>query len=73
MSLDLTVERLNRGYSIKSLAGHLGIHEHAIRRLEAGGTIHPASAKKIADFFGCKVTDIMPLSARGGDPEVDAA
>lgn len=57
----LSAERLNRGHSIRSLAAELGVHQHAIRRLEAGQPIHPASAKLIADYFGCKVTDLMPL------------
>lgn len=60
-TINLAEQRLNAGYSIKSLAAELGIHEHAIRRLEAGGSIHPANAKKIADKFGCKVTDLMPI------------
>lgn len=61
MTFDLATERLNRGHSIRSLADELGIHQHAIRRLEAGEGVHPATAKKIADYFGCRVTDLMPL------------
>jgi plasmid maintenance system antidote protein VapI len=60
--IDLTTERLNRGHSIRSLADHLGIHQHAIRRLEAGEGVHPATAKKIADYYGCKVTDLLPAT-----------
>jgi transcriptional regulator with XRE-family HTH domain len=60
-AINLAEQRLNAGYSIKALARELGVHEHAIRKLEAGGTIHPANAKKIADKFGVKVTDLMPL------------
>ncbi len=62
MSIDLTSERLNKGHSIRSLADELGVHQHAIRRLEAGGSVHPATAKKIADYFGVRVTDLMPMS-----------
>ncbi len=58
---NLTEARLNRGHSIRSLAVELGVHQHAIRRLEAGERIHPATAKTIADYFGCTVTDLMPL------------
>lgn len=61
MSVDLAAERLNRGYSIRSLAEELGVHQHAIRRLEAGEGVHPATAKKVADFFGCQVTDLMAV------------
>jgi len=60
--IDLATERLNRGHSIKSLSRELVVHEHAIRRLERGeGGVHPATAKKIADYFGVQVTDLMPI------------
>lgn len=59
--INLTAERLNRGHSIRSLAHELGIHQHALRRLEAGEGVHPATAKKVADYFDCKVTDLMPI------------
>jgi transcriptional regulator with XRE-family HTH domain len=58
---NLRAERMNAGYSIAQLADELGIHHRQIRRLEAGGSIGPANAKKIADKFGVKVTDLMPL------------
>lgn len=61
MSIDLATARLDRGHSIRSLADELGINQHSIRRLEAGGTVHPATAKKVADYFGVLVTDLMPL------------
>jgi plasmid maintenance system antidote protein VapI len=61
MNFNLTAERLNRGQSIKGLARTLDVHEHSIRALETGKTVHPATAKKVADFFGVKVTDLMPL------------
>ncbi len=59
--MNLMAERLNRGHSIRSLAEVLDVHQHAIRRLEAGEGVHPATAKKIADFFGVQVTDLMPV------------
>ena len=58
--IDLKALRLNEGYSIKALARELGVHEHAIRRLERGeGGVHPATAKKIADRFELQVTDLL--------------
>lgn len=60
-SFDLTVARLNAGYSIRGLAAVIDVAEHAIRRLEGGESVHPATAKKVADFFEVKVTDLMPL------------
>jgi ribosome-binding protein aMBF1 (putative translation factor) len=66
MSFDLTTARMNAGYSIKSLARELDVHEHAIRRLERGeGGVHPANAKKVADRFGVQVTDLMPVESNG--------
>lgn len=60
--LNLATERLNRGHSIRSLARELEVHEHAIRRLERReGGVHPATAKKLADYFGVQVTDLMPI------------
>lgn len=59
--INLTVERLNRGYSINSLAEELGVHRNVITRLEAGESVHPSNAKKVADYFGVKVTDLMPV------------
>lgn len=61
MSIDLKAARLDKGHSIRSLADELGVHQHSIRRLEAGGTVHPATAKKLADFYGLQVTDLMPV------------
>ena len=60
-TFNLTEARLNAGYSIRGLARELDVHEHAIRRLEAGEGAHPASAKKVADHFGVQVTDLLPM------------
>lgn len=62
-TFNLTAARLNAGYSIKGLAEELDIHEHAIRRLEEGKGVHPATAKKVADRFGIQVTDLLPLES----------
>lgn len=58
---DLPEARLNAGYSVRGLAAEIGVAENAVRRLEAGESVHPATAKKVADYFGIKVTDLMPL------------
>jgi DNA-binding XRE family transcriptional regulator len=67
---NLSRERLNRGLSIRGAAKDIGVAEQSIRRLEDGLGVHPATAKKVADFFGVKVTDLMPLEP---DPEKVAA
>lgn len=58
---DLAAARLNRGLSIKAAAREIGVHEHSLRSVEGGGSAHPATAKKIADFYGVQVTDFMPV------------
>jgi DNA-binding XRE family transcriptional regulator len=67
--MNLAAARINAGYSIRSLARELDVNEHSIRRLEAGEAVHPATAKKVADFFGVTVVDLMPLN---GDDEAVA-
>lgn len=61
MSFDLTTARVNRGLSQRAAAKAIGVHPASIRSLERRETVHPATAKKVADFFDCKVTDLMPL------------
>lgn len=58
---NLTEIRLNRGFSIRALADKLDVPEQSIRRLESGAGVHPANAKKIADWAGCTVVDLMPV------------
>jgi transcriptional regulator with XRE-family HTH domain len=62
--MNLASERVNRGFTIRGLAREIGVAEQTLRRLENGEVVHPAKAKLVADYFGCKVTDLMPL---GGD------
>jgi transcriptional regulator with XRE-family HTH domain len=59
--MNLTAERLNRGLSLAAAARVIGVHRNTLTALEAGARVHPESAKKIADYFGCKVTDLLPL------------
>lgn len=60
LPFDLRTERLNRGYSRKGLAQEIGVHREVLRRLELGtGGITPANAKRIADFFGVTVMDLL--------------
>lgn len=59
--MNLTEARLNAGHSIRGLAAHLDVPEQSIRRLEEGKGVTPANAKKVADYFGLKVTDLLPV------------
>lgn len=61
---DMKVERMNRGLSRRALAREIEVPEQSIRRLEAGHGISLAYAKKIADFYGVLVTDILPTDAQ---------
>jgi transcriptional regulator with XRE-family HTH domain len=69
MKIDLVAERVNRGYSSFAFAEAVGLPSSTYRRLETGEHVSPATAKKVADYLGCKVTDLMPLPV----PEPDAA
>ena len=57
---DLRSARINEGHSVRSLASDIGIAYNTLLRLERGGAVHPATAKKVADHFGIRVTDLMP-------------
>jgi transcriptional regulator with XRE-family HTH domain len=57
----LHVARLNRGHSVRSLAAEIEIDARTLSRLEDGLPVHPGKAKKVADYFGVRVTDLMPL------------
>jgi transcriptional regulator with XRE-family HTH domain len=65
----LEAERLNRGHSLRSAAKAIGVERGTLERAERGLGVHPASAKKIADFYGVKVTDFWPVD----DDEEQAA
>lgn len=61
-AFNLAEARLNKGFSQRDLAREIGVNRDAIRRLETGvGGVRPATAKKVADFFEVRVTDLMPL------------
>ena len=63
--MNLTAERLNRGLTISAAAEMIGVHRATLTALERGQTVSPANAKLIADHFGCKVTDLMPVDSDG--------
>lgn len=63
---DLRAAYLNAGFSRRSFGREIDVPEQTIRRLEGGEPISPRYAKRIADFFEVKVTDLMPLDDRNG-------
>lgn len=60
--MNLRAERLNKGLSTRDAAAEIGVTQAILIRAEGGQGVRPAHAKKIADFYGCKVTDIWPVS-----------
>lgn len=62
VAFDLHAERVNRGLSLRRAGSQMGIAPNTLKQAENGSTtVHPGTAKKIADFYGVKVTDIWPL------------
>lgn len=58
--MNIAVERVNRGLSVRQAADEIGVAPGTLAALEDGRSVYPASAKKVADYFGCKVTDLIP-------------
>jgi ribosome-binding protein aMBF1 (putative translation factor) len=52
--------RMNRGVSIRGLAREIEVPEQSIRRIESGRPISLPYAKKVADWHGVEVLDILP-------------
>jgi len=59
--VNLALEILNRGMSRRAFARAAGVSEESVRRLEDGRRVHPATAKRVADYLQVPVTDVMPL------------
>lgn len=71
MTVDLRVERINRGWNINEAAKRMGVSRATLRRLESGvARPHAATAFKVASEYGFKVTDIWPLES---EPNAGAA
>jgi transcriptional regulator with XRE-family HTH domain len=58
---DVLAARLNQGMTQRELAAKCGVSLTVIQRLEGDGGAHPRTAKKVADYFGVQVTDLLPL------------
>lgn len=59
---DPVAARLNAGLTQRELSEQVGVPLQTVQRLEAGLGARPGNAKKIADFFGVRVTDLLPVS-----------
>lgn len=60
--IDLRVERLNKGLSIRALSRAIPMNMATIRAAEAGRPLTPQSAFRLATFFGHLVSDVWDLS-----------
>ena len=61
VSAFLLASRVNRGWSIRRAAIEIGIDRRTLERAEQGELVSPAAAKKIADAYGRKVTDLWAV------------
>lgn len=65
MTPTLEERRLNAGLSHEELAKEIGVSHPTLRRVEqTGNRPIPKVAKKIADYYGVKVTDLWPVDER---------
>ncbi len=71
--MNLVGARLNKGLTQRQAAASIGINRGTLQAAESGDSVHPGNAKKIADFYGVKVTDIWPMPEPDADPEREAA
>lgn len=60
-TIRLRTLRLNMGLSTRKAAIRIGIARETLERAERGEDVWPETAKKIADFYGLRVTDIWPV------------
>jgi DNA-binding XRE family transcriptional regulator len=64
MKLNLFVERVNRGKTIREMAGEIGVPDHVYRRVEKTGQMPAeANAYTIAQYFGMSVAELWELEA----------
>ena len=70
MNQKLITLRLNAGLSMRQAALSIGIARDTYEGAEKNGMPHPATAKKIADFYGVRVTDLWTTD---GEPTEVAA
>ena len=61
--------RLNKGLSVRALADEVRVNPASVYYWERRHTPprDPAVAKRIADFFGVKVTDLWPVKGESYD------
>lgn len=68
MTIDLVTARVNRGLTLNQAAKEIGVARATLQRVERGVAVHPASAKKVADYYGVKAADLIPVTPPNGVP-----
>jgi transcriptional regulator with XRE-family HTH domain len=59
--MNLRAARLNKGLSSRAAAEEMGVTQSILLRAESGEGVRPVHAKRIADYYGVKVTDLWPI------------
>lgn len=59
--MNIYVERINRGLTISEVAETCDVARSTLVKAEGGEMPQPPQAKRIADFYGVRVTDIWPV------------
>jgi transcriptional regulator with XRE-family HTH domain len=67
-TVDLVAERKARKLTPSEVADAADVPLKTVLKAEAGAAIHPRNARKLADFYGIRVTDFYPR-----EPEAEAA
>ena len=66
MSTRLIRSRLDLGLSIRQAAKAIPVDRRTLEKAERGQSLHPASAKRIAEFYGYKPSEIWPIGDEDG-------
>lgn len=61
LKVNLLVERLSAGHSIRSFSRLVGVSAQTVTRAENGEPIAPPTAHKIAAGLGLEIKDVWPL------------
>jgi DNA-binding XRE family transcriptional regulator len=64
MNIWLKEARINRGLSLAAAASEIGVSRATLVDVEDGHVPTPATAKRIADFYEQRVTDIWPVETK---------
>ncbi len=62
--ISLKALRLNRGLTLQALSDECGVATSVLQRGERGESVSRVNAKRIADFYGVRVTDLWPVEER---------